>query len=344
MKKAISYQFIRRMIFLLVMLTGVALLAGCGGESSTAGKQAADGRFKVRVGADSAPFSFQFRVAKAKGLFDKYNIDAEIQNFSFGIDTINALLLDQVDSGEAMDYALGTRLGKDSDLRIVSYIATPSLDGSSLYVVGDDIKSPADLTGKNIAAQKGTVNEYVWAQTFKKFGVDPKTVHMQYFSSNAEMIAAVQAGKADAIWGDKSNKSKLLEIPNIRELGDYHLIDFEMKGYLTFKDQFIKAHPEAVENFLKALNEASEYIAQHPQETAEIAYQELKLPKEDVLKTLETYTYHIRFSQDDYDHLQNIITWSAQNGLIKNSYAVQDYLSLDALKKALPETVTYKGK
>jgi NitT/TauT family transport system substrate-binding protein len=344
MEKAARYKFMQMIAFLLVMIIGAAMLAGCGGKSSAPDKQAGNGKFKIRIGADSAPFSFQFRVAKAKGLFDKYNIDAEIQNFSFGIDTVNALILDQVDSGEAMDYALATRLGKDSDLRIVSYIATPSLDGSSLYVVGDGIKSPADLTGKNIAAQKGTVNEYVWAQTFKKFGVDPKTVNMLYFSSNSEMIAAVQTGKADAIWVDKSNQSKIAEIANIKALGDYHLIDFEMKGYLTLKDQFIKAHPEAVGNFLKALNEASDYIAKNPQETAEIAYQDLKLPKADVLKTLETYTYHVRFSQADYDHLHNIVTWSVQNGLIKNSYAVQDYLSLDILKKTLPEAVTYKGK
>lgn len=344
MAKRVKQASGRILVAVLLIILGVVGLAGCGGAGGALDKQAGNSRFAIRIGADSSPFSFQFRVAKAKGFFEKYNIDADVQTFSFGIDTINALILDQVDSGQAMDYALASRLGKESDLRIVSYIATPSLDGASLYVVGPDIKSPADLTGKRIAAQKGTVNEYVWAQTFKKFGVDPKSVHMQYFGSNAEMIAAVATGKADAVWGDKPNKSKILEIAGIKGLGDFHLIDFEMKGYLAFKDQFVKAHPQEVENFLKALNEASEYIAQHPKETADIAYQDLKLPKEDVLKTLETYTYHIRFSQDDYDHIQDIAAWSYQNGLIKNSYAVRDYLALDPLRKALPETVTYSGK
>jgi NitT/TauT family transport system substrate-binding protein len=343
-EKSKGYKIIQVLAILLMVVMGITLLAGCSGKSNALDKKVEPGKLKIRVGADSSPFSFQFRVAKAKGFFDKYNIDAEIQNFSFGIDTLNALALDQVDSGEAMDYALAMRLGQNNDLRIVSYIATPSLDGDSLYVVGDDIKSPANLKGKNIAAQKGTVNEYVWAQTFAKFGVDPKSVNMQYLSSVAEQIVAVQTGKADAIWGGKSTRSKILEIPHVKELGDYHLIDFEMKGYLVFKDQFIREHPETVENFLKALNEASDYIEKNPKDTAEIAYQDLKLPKEDVLKTLETYKYTIRFSQDDYDHLNDIATWSTANGLIKNPYAVKDFLSLDILKKALPEAATYSGK
>lgn len=339
-------KWTKSIVVFITVLLGVAMLTGCGGksESSSADTKAGGEKIKIRAGADSSPFSFQFRVAKAKGLFEKYNIDADIQTFSYGIDTLNAVVLDQVDVGEGMDYAVATRLGNSGNLRVASYIATPSLDGASLYVVGDDIKSPADLVGKNIAAQKGTVNEYVWAQTFSKFGVDPKSVNMLYFSSNAEVIAAVQSGKADAIWGDKSLQSKIVEIPGIKSLGDYRLIDFEMKGYLVFKDQFIKDHPEAVENFLKALKEASEYIEKNPQETVDIAYQDLKLPKEDVRKTLETYTYDIRFSQDDYEHLNDIANWSIKTGLIKEAYAVKDFLSLESIRKALPEAVNYKEK
>jgi len=70
----------------------------------------------------------------------------------------------------------------------------------------------------------------------------------------------------------------------------------------------------------------------------------LKLPKEDVRKSLGTYEYTVRFNQSDYDHLNDIATWSMENGLIKNRFEVKDFLSLDILKKALPEAVTYNEK
>jgi ABC-type nitrate/sulfonate/bicarbonate transport system substrate-binding protein len=340
-----KYQITKTIMVMLLIVLGIILLSGCGKNNNNSLAEKTDqGKFKLRIGADSSPFSFQFRVAKAKGIFEKYNIDAEVQNFAYGIDTVNAVVLDQVDVGEGMDYALSTRLSKDSDLRIAAYIVTPSFDGDSLYAVGDDIKSPADFKGKNIAVMKGTANEYVWAQTLKKFGVDPKSVNMQYFTSVAEEIASVQSGNSAAVWVGKATKSKILEIPHVKELGDYRLIDVEMKGYLVFKDQFIKEHPEIVENVLKALQEASDYIAQNPQEVVDIAYQDLKLPKEDVRKSLGTYEYTVRFNQSDYDHLNDIATWSMENGLIKNRFEVKDFLSLDILKKALPEAVTYNEK
>jgi hypothetical protein len=33
---------------------------------------------KIRVGADSSSFSYQFRVAEGAGIFEKYDIDAEV--------------------------------------------------------------------------------------------------------------------------------------------------------------------------------------------------------------------------------------------------------------------------
>ena len=57
-----------------------------------AGAAFAGDALKIRVGADSSSFSYQFRVAEGAGIFEKYDIDAEVFTFSYGIDTLNAAI------------------------------------------------------------------------------------------------------------------------------------------------------------------------------------------------------------------------------------------------------------
>ncbi len=77
-------------MFPVLVLTGIVLIGASGCSKKTASASAASDALTIRVGADSAAFSYQFRVAKKAGIFDKYHINAEISTFSYGIDTLNA--------------------------------------------------------------------------------------------------------------------------------------------------------------------------------------------------------------------------------------------------------------
>ena len=338
----------------VLLILSLGLISGCNNSKDNNSKEngnkqsltgnASEQKFKIRIGADSSSFSYPFRVALAEGIFEKHNIDAEITTFSYGIDTLNALVLDQVDIGEAMDFAVGTRLGENSNLKVLSFIGAPTQKNAELYVVGDDIKSPSDLNGKRIGVQKGTVNEYIWAQLFQKYNVDPNSVKMNYLQSDAELITAFTSGQSDALWVSNSNKDKISKIKGIKSLGDYSIIDFRMRGFTVLKKDFIENNKEGIKQLLLALNEANEFIANNPEKTAEVAYKDLKIPKENALKDLENYEYKIRFLQEDFDHINNVINWSIQNGLIKNKYDFKSYVDTSLLKEALPDSVTYENK
>lgn len=334
----------------VVLILSLGLISGCNsGKNNDLNKEnitsnTAEQKFKIRIGGDSSAFSFPFRVALEEGIFEKHNIDAEITTFSYGIDTLNALILDQVDLGEGMDFAVGTRIGENSNLKVISFIGSPTPKGSELYVVGDDIKSPSDLTGKRIGVQKGTANEYIWAQLFKKYNVDPNSVKMNYLQSDAELITAFTSGQLDALWVSSSQKDKISKIKGIKSLGDYSIIDFRQRGYTVLKKDFIENNREGIKQLLLALKEANEFIANNPEKAAETAYKDLKIPKENALKDLNNYEYGLRFSQDDFDHINGVIDWSIENGLIKKKYDFKDYVDTSLLKEVLPDAVTYENK
>ncbi|AEF83080.1 ABC transporter substrate-binding protein [Leadbettera azotonutricia] len=328
----------------IVLITSLVLFS-CSGKKEAAAPAAgsaavAEKPFVIRVGADSANFSYQFRVAQKAGIFDKYNIKAEILTFSYGIDTINAAILGETDSAEAMDFAAASRFSESNKLRVLATITTSVPGGSHLYVRHNDIKTPADLKGKRIGVQKATANEYTWARLFEKYGLKKEDVNHVYLGSNAELLAAYQSNEIDALWVGADIEKAIQEIPASRNLGDNSLSGYLSRGFLLLDADVIAKEPAGVERFLKALDEATAYIKGHPDETAKIAYDDLKIPLDAALKSISAINYELRLTQEDLDQITNVANWSIDNGLIRNRYNINDFVDLKPLRNALPDRVT----
>ncbi|MDR1943905.1 MAG: ABC transporter substrate-binding protein [Synergistaceae bacterium] len=300
----------------------------------------ADAPVKIRVGADSSSFSYQFRVAQGADIFKKYGIDAEVFTFSYGIDTVNAAILGETDSAQAADFAVASRLAEGNNLRILSHILTYNVDGALLYANDPAIKTTADLKGRKVGVQKATVNEYVWGQFFAKQGLDAKDVEQVYLSSHAELLAAFLVKEIDAFWVARENEAAAQEVPGAHKLGNYSLAGFYPRAYVLLDKDFIEKNRDAAVRFLKALDEATTFIRERPDEAAQIAARDLKIPVDAARQGINAYTYEIRFSQEDLDNVANVAAWSIKNGLIKNAYDVKELVYLDAIREAFPDRLT----
>jgi NitT/TauT family transport system substrate-binding protein len=294
---------------------------------------------KIRVGADSGSFSYQFRVAQSAGIFKKYNIDAEILTFSWGIDTLNAAIIGETDTAEAMDFATASRFSENSNLRIVALICVSTPGGSKLYTRNKNIISPADLENKRIGVMKATSDEYSWARLFEKYKLDADNVDQVYLSSNAELLAAYLSDRIDVFWATADTENAVLDIPESRLLGDNSLTGYLSSGYLLIDETFIKENTEGVIRFLKAIDEATVFIKENPDATAEITAKDLKIPFEAAKKNIAARQFTVRFLQQDIDQISSVASWSYANGLIRNNYDVKDVLYLDAIREAFPDRV-----
>lgn len=333
-----------------ILLTVILIVSasGCGNNTSSNTTAAASGTsktekpFKINIAVDSGTFAYPFWVANNKGILKKYNIDATFQTYAYGIDTINAVQLDQADIGEAMDFAAVSRLGGSSELQFISYIAGNKLSGSQLYALKDNIKKVEDLAGKSVVVQKGTVNEYIWAQTYAKYGINPNSVKPLYISSTAEGLALVKSGDADAIWAGADISKQITDLGG-RSLGDYNLIGFAPQGFLMLKKSYLEKNSEGIQRLLQALKESVDVINADPKEAANIVKDNFKIPVENIAKVLGDTVFDIRFSQKDADQLDSVTKWSIQNKLIKYDFNVKDYIYLKPLQAVFPDTITYKN-
>jgi NitT/TauT family transport system substrate-binding protein len=328
-------------IFILAFafLTAIAAYGG-GSQAAGASASGTEKPFAIRVGADAGAFSYQFRVAKKAGIFDKHNVSAEVYTFSYGIDTVNAAILGETDSAEAMDFAAASRFSESNKLRILATITTALPTGSHLYTRDDVIKTPADLKGKRIGVQKGTVNEYQWARLFEKYNLKKDEVTHVYLSSNAELLAAYQANELDALWVGAEIENAVNQIPSSRILGDQSLHGHLSRGFLLLDADVIARNPAGVERFLKALDEATVFIREKPEETARIAYEDLKIPVDSALKAIKAQNYELRLTQEDLDLITGVANWSYENGIFRNKYDIKDYIDPGPLRNVLPDRVT----
>ena len=139
-----------------------SLLAAALGTVLVAASSAANAADDVTIGVDFNILGSQVWVAKDKGFFEKNGINADVQPFAFGIDTIDAALTGQINFGLALDFATTTRL-QSGQLEIVSAIIEPE-PGFHKLAVNDTIQKPEDLAGKTISTELVEYTKRYFAQ------------------------------------------------------------------------------------------------------------------------------------------------------------------------------------
>jgi sulfonate transport system substrate-binding protein len=297
----------------------------------------------VKLGLDTAATgSPQFRMAKAKGYFEKNGIKAETSDFPYGIDTLNAMLVNRTEIGSAADYALLNSLGK-GDMVIVGTLSrsTDISAKNTVLLVKGNIQSEKDLVGKRLGVARGTVFEYMWDRYLEKSKIAKSQVTMVNYSSPDEAIVAFQRGQMDAIWASGALLQKLKEVEGVKQLTDSSASGVAIRAFMVAQRSFAEKQPDAVGGILKSLNEATDYIKGNKEETAQVLFDTIKLPKEGVLRDLEAAAYVIGFTKEDYEHLQQMQTWLVENGLLKDKYDLKSKINAGPIKKALPDLVNY---
>ncbi|GMK44733.1 ABC transporter substrate-binding protein [Paenibacillus glycanilyticus] len=339
---------------LATVLAVTFTLAACGGkdnnkpaaaEANSANSQQAEAAadpIKIKI-ADTATNPV-LRVAKSKGFLEKYGIDADIITFATPAEGINSLFIKQADIGWGADFPSLNAVSK-GDFSIIAATGTDTEASAAQWklFVRDEIQSPADLKGKKLSTLRGTFLPYLWDVYLKDNGVavaDTKEIGQGGFD---EAYVALKKGEIDASWVIGATLiDKFKAIEGVHELTDMSKTSVRIGGTIIAPNSLIKDHPQAVANFLKALDETSKYITANPDETADILFAETKQPKEATIRDLATNNWNVGFTQQSFDSLTNQKNYMVGAGIIKNDFNLADKLSLDSVQQAVPDQFTYK--
>jgi NitT/TauT family transport system substrate-binding protein len=262
--------------------------------------------------------------------------------FNSGSDTIDALLAGDLDATYIGPSPAITAYGTSKNVSVIS----GATSGGASLVVSSDIKSPQDLKGKTIATPgQGNTQDVAFKYWLKQQGINVSadgqgdlTVLPQ---DNSDTVTQFKQGQVDGGWVPEPYASVLVAD------GGHKLVDEASlwpKGQfvttqLLVNNDFLKAHPDLVNDLLKGQIQANDFVNKNPAEAKQItATQIQKITGGDAIppKVLNAAWKELTFTNDPLaDTLLESAKHAVDTGLIQTIPGLSNIFDLDPLNKLL---------
>jgi len=144
----------------------------------------------------------------------------------------------------------------------------PYPTGEAILVPQDsNLRSVADLKGKKIALNKGSNVHYLLVKAVERAGLKYQDIHPVYLPP-ADARAAFEGGSVDAwaIWDPYLSAAQAATGARILVDGSNLVANRE---FFLGSRKFVEAHPEVIEVLREAVDKASQWSTERPQEVAE---------------------------------------------------------------------------
>ena len=203
----------------------------------------------VRIGYSAWPGWFPWAVTEAKDLFGAAGVKVKLQWFDGYLDSINALNAGQLDcNSQTLNDTISSVAG-GADLQVV--LQNDYSTGNDQIIAAKGINSVADLKGKKVAAEEGTVDHYLLLKVLKDAGLKGSDISFVPLETGAA-AAAFAAGKVDAAGVYAPFTTQALKRPGSRAITTSKDHPGAISDLLVCRTEFVKKNPEAIQKVVDA--------------------------------------------------------------------------------------------
>lgn len=243
-------------IFVLstILLIGTLILPGCAPAQKTGTQTSPNKPKMINASYVSRPINVPSIVAQEKKMFEnefaKDNIEFKWHDITDPSSQLEALAAKSLDFSNSLNY-VSAILAKanGNDIKIISsYSRFPK--GISLVVKPDgSIKTVADLKGKKIALQKGTMLHEMLIRALAEVNLTTQDLELVDMNSTAA-AAAIAAGRVDATILPEPLLSKAIASGKVQKL---HSAEGLIPGLsvIAVRTGLAKDYPETVKRYLQ---------------------------------------------------------------------------------------------
>jgi NitT/TauT family transport system substrate-binding protein len=243
----------------LAALCLVLALAGCNEQATTdgAGGGGGDTGAKITLGFSAWPGWFPWQVAADQGLFAKNGVDVEVKYFENYTDSLNALSTGNVDANsQTLNDTISSVAGGAKE-RIV--LVNDNSTGNDQIIAREGIASVADLKGKTVAAEEGTVDHYLLLLALQKAGLGPADVKFTPLATDAAAAAFV-AGRVDAVGVFAPFTTTALERQGSKAIATSKDFPGAIPDHLVVNPSLIQDRPDDVQALVKTWFDTVDWI------------------------------------------------------------------------------------
>jgi NitT/TauT family transport system substrate-binding protein len=195
-------------------------------------------------------------LAKEEGIFTKYGLEADLVAVRSAPLQVTALVSNEVQFVRGSVSSMLTAAAQGAKLKILLSLFAER--ASYDFLVSPSVTQPSDLRGKKVGVQD--FSGLLWTLTMlslREMGLDPQRdkINIQAIGDSTVIAQSLSSGIIDAAALDKLQSVRLQGM-GIKVLYDLSRIPFPSSPFMS-AESFIQKNPQVVENFIKALIEAS---------------------------------------------------------------------------------------
>jgi NitT/TauT family transport system substrate-binding protein len=240
--------------FVLVILAGAALVAGCGSPKPATAT-------RLTLGFTAWPGWLPWQVAKEQGLFARNGVSVELKYFANYTDSLLALETGALDANSQTlnDTLISLSGGAKQTVVLVNDNST----GNDKIIARNGITGVADLKGRKIAVEPGTVDHYLLLLALEQAGLGPQDVVLEPQSTGAAAAAAFAAGEVDAVTASAPSTTKALLRTGSHAIATSAEFPGAIPNHLVVRPALIHDHPEAVQALVNTWFDTLKWIKGH---------------------------------------------------------------------------------
>lgn len=289
----------------------------------------------LRVGVSTSLLSSPIIIADQLGFFAAQNVDVLLVPYKGGNACFNAMLRHDVDLATSSDSVVMFNSFMRDDFAVIASFAESDNDVKIITRGDEHVTSLAQLNGKKIGMVMGSASQYFFDTVLDMNGIDISTDNIDLLPN--EQGAALMANAVDAISSWEPYAYKLHQsYPN-------KIHKFDTKGLYSIsfnlvvsKQQSVQYHTDLVK-LIKALEQANEFILEHPQQAQTHIAQYLKVPLNEVQALWPDYLFRLSLDNALVSNLNSQARWAIHRKLTDRTTPPDYRLFIDptALNEAL---------
>lgn len=293
-----------------VFLLSLVITVSCANPQQTTTSSKTE---TIQMGFSVWPGWLPWQVAQEEKLFEANKVNVNLKWFDGYLDSINALNAGQLSANTQTlnDTISSVAAGSDQVIILVNDNST----GNDKIIVREGINSIADLKGKKIAAEEGTVDHFLLLLGLKKAGLTQADITFQPLETGAAAAAFV-AGQVDAVGVFAPFTSKALERAGSKELFSSKDFPGAIPDHLTVSRKLITERPQDVQALVNTWFDTLAFIRSNPDK----AYATMAKRAGVTVDEYKKYEAGTKiFSIED-----NLKAFSSGNDMSSLSYAAQE--------------------
>jgi len=248
----------------LALAAALALVAGCGSGDDAAGDSTSA---TVRLGFSAWPGWFPWQIAEEQGLFARNGVTVELKYFDSYTDSLNALATGNLDANsQTLNDTLSSVSGGAKQTVV---LVNDNSTGNDQIIAKPGINSVADLKGRKVAAEEGTVDHYLLLLALREAGLTERDVEFTPLLTDAAAAAFV-AGQVDAVGVFAPFTTTALELPGSKAIATSADFPGAIPDHLVFGSEFVAEHSDQVQAVVKTWFDTLAWIKDNPDKAIEI--------------------------------------------------------------------------